>query len=129
MNLAEDRWVSKQLRVPNLSLIRVQGVAGRSARNDQAAYASWDVGVSQNWEYLFEGPHKNGYSTLGSRLGSPYFGTLPCLGRLGCVSACFILTKVCCWSHWCLRGGVDFHSDPYLWLQGYFNKVLALLFL
>ena len=32
--------------------------------------------LSQNWGYLFAGPYKKDYSTLGSILGSPYFGKL-----------------------------------------------------
>ena len=32
--------------------------------------------VSQNEGYLFEGHHKKDYNTLGSMLGSPYFGKL-----------------------------------------------------
>ena len=35
------------------------------------------MGVSQNYGYLFEGPHNKDYSILGSILGSPYFGKLP----------------------------------------------------
>ena len=33
--------------------------------------------VSQNYGYLFRGPHNKDYSTLGSILGSPYWGNLP----------------------------------------------------
>ena len=33
--------------------------------------------VSQNWGYLFGGPHNKDYSIWGSILGSPYFGKLP----------------------------------------------------
>ena len=32
---------------------------------------------SQNYGYLFGGPHNKGYSILGSILGSPYLGKLP----------------------------------------------------
>ena len=37
------------------------------------------VGVSQNDGYLFGGPHNKDYSILGTILGSPYFGKLPCI--------------------------------------------------
>ena len=47
------------------------------------------VGVSQNWGYPFGDPHNKDYNTLGSILGSPYFGKLPytLLGHLEGVSA------------------------------------------
>ena len=35
------------------------------------------MGDSQNYGYLFGGPHNKDYSILGSILGSPYFGKLP----------------------------------------------------
>ena len=35
------------------------------------------MGVSQNYGYLFGGPHNKDYSILGSILGSSYFGKLP----------------------------------------------------
>ena len=35
------------------------------------------MGLSQNYGYLFGGPHNEDYSILGSILGSPYFGKLP----------------------------------------------------
>ena len=35
------------------------------------------MGVSQNYGYLFGGPNNKDYSILGSKLGSPYFGKLP----------------------------------------------------
>ena len=40
---------------------------------------TWDLlelqmGVSQNYGYLFGGPHNKDYSILGSILGSPYCG-------------------------------------------------------
>ena len=35
------------------------------------------MGISQNYGYLFGGPHNKDYSILGSILGSPYFGKLP----------------------------------------------------
>ena len=38
----------------------------------------WDVEVSQNDGYLIGGPHNKDCSILGSILGSPYFGKLPC---------------------------------------------------
>ena len=34
--------------------------------------------VSENSGYPFGGPHNKDYSILGSILGSPYFGKLPC---------------------------------------------------
>ena len=36
-----------------------------------------DLGVSQNYGYLFGGPNNKDYSILGSTLGFPYFGKLP----------------------------------------------------
>ena len=36
------------------------------------------VGVSQNYGYLFRGLHNKDYSILGSILGLPYYGKLPC---------------------------------------------------
>ena len=36
------------------------------------------VEVSQNQGYLIGGPYNKDYSILGSILGSPYFGKLPC---------------------------------------------------
>ena len=45
-----------------------------------------NLGVSQNYGYLFGGPHNKDYSILGSILGSPYFGKLPfryCQGSIG----------------------------------------------
>ena len=38
------------------------------------------MGVSQNQGYHFRGPHNKDYSILGSILGSPYLGKLPCIG-------------------------------------------------
>ena len=35
------------------------------------------MGASQNWGYLFLGPHIKDEIILGSILGSPYFGKLP----------------------------------------------------
>ena len=35
------------------------------------------MGISQNYGYLFGGPHNRDYSILGSILGFPYFGKLP----------------------------------------------------
>ena len=35
------------------------------------------MGLSQNYGYLFGGPHHEDYSILGSILGSPYVGKLP----------------------------------------------------
>ena len=35
------------------------------------------IGVSQNYGYLFGGPHNKDYSILRSILGSPYIGKLP----------------------------------------------------
>ena len=35
------------------------------------------MGVSQNWGYLFGGPHNQDYGILGSILGHLYFGKLP----------------------------------------------------
>ena len=36
------------------------------------------MGVSQNYGSLFGGPYNKDSSILGSILGSPYFGELPC---------------------------------------------------
>ena len=36
-----------------------------------------EMGVSQNYGYLFGGSNRKGYSILGSILGSLYFGKLP----------------------------------------------------
>ena len=36
-----------------------------------------NLGVSQNYGYLFGSPHNKDYSILGSILGFPYFGKLP----------------------------------------------------
>ena len=41
-----------------------------------------NVGVSQNWGYLFGGPNNKDSSILGSILGSPYVGKLPYRVRL-----------------------------------------------
>ena len=38
------------------------------------------MGISQNYGYLFGGPHNKDYSILGSILGPPYFGKLPYRG-------------------------------------------------
>ena len=35
------------------------------------------LGVSLNWMYLLRGPFDKDCSTVGSILGSPYFGKLP----------------------------------------------------
>ena len=35
--------------------------------------------VAYNQGYLFGGPHNKDHSLLGSILGSPYFGNLPCV--------------------------------------------------
>ena len=50
------------------------------------------MGVSQNWRYLFGGPHNKDYSILGSILGFPYFGKTTrfmyitlCLGVYSCI--------------------------------------------
>ena len=37
-----------------------------------------NVGISQNQGYHFEEPHNKDYSILGSMLGFPYLGKLPC---------------------------------------------------
>ena len=47
-----------------------------------------DVGVSQNEGYLLGGPHNKDYSILGSILGSPYLGKLPCVQLALYVFAC-----------------------------------------
>ena len=36
------------------------------------------MGVSQNYGYLFGGPHNKDYSIFGSMLGFPYFGKVSC---------------------------------------------------
>ena len=41
-----------------------------------------DVGVSENWGTLFEGPYKHP-TFLGYYIRVPYFRKLPCADRLG----------------------------------------------
>ena len=41
------------------------------------SYTIFDMGVSQNWGYLFCGPYNKDYSIWGSILGYPNFGKLP----------------------------------------------------
>ena len=51
--------------------------AVRAFTGTSEAFRVQDIEVSQNWGYLFRGPHNKDYSILGSILGSPYFGKLP----------------------------------------------------
>ena len=48
------------------------------------------VGSSQNWGYLFGGPHNKDYSILGSILGSPYLGKLPCKSKCSSSKVVFV---------------------------------------
>ena len=53
--------------------------ASKTAERERTYQSSAQhVGVSQNQGYHFGGPYNKDYSILGSILGSPYFGKLPC---------------------------------------------------
>ena len=55
-----------------------------------------DIGVSQNWGYLFGGPHNKDYNLLGSILGSPFLGNYQMTSQTDCSGPAHLASKRTC---------------------------------
>ena len=70
-----------------------RGVPYTSGKLENKPNKEHTYGVSQNYGYLFEGPHNKDYSILGSILGSPYFGKLPYTHIITRLKSCLRVTR------------------------------------